>query len=148
MYYLLQIKVKNTPKLVIEKTINFHHDKIHKDYVAAIEAANLYAQTSGQPNHAVKFWSSSNKMVNQLKAKKICFERDHSIHRTYRPDDFIFCPSCQNALDPQHFQGETCPICNRELRPKWVVKKLEEYDQTIQNVFEKTKEEYWLIRTA
>lgn len=94
--------------------------------------------------------------IKTTRQKKHKFDKVHNV--TSRKSAFIGCNNCGSKIARNYLRGDYCPVCNKDLRAEYIVKKLKEYDEKIEFLKEEYKKEKkkqakkrsvvkWLVKT-
>lgn len=93
-------------------------------------------------DHAVRFYDYSKAQktpkiaelearANELMKAKMQYIKDHSVQRLQAK--YIGCPKCGSRLSKSHLRGAKCPLCYTDLRSETTIKKIEWYEQKIED---------------
>lgn len=64
--------------------------------------------------------------MNKAIADKRAFAEEHSVQS--RKADFVGCKKCGSKVAVSYLRTNRCPVCGNDLRPDYVIKRLEKYD--------------------
>lgn len=77
--------------------------------------------------------------MNKNRKDKEAYAEAHSLKN--RKSAFIGCPECGSKLSLKYLRYYKCPLCNKDLRPDYVVERLKKYDED----WEELKEKYYEV---
>lgn len=77
--------------------------------------------------------------LQKEREKRCSYEKAHSIS-TFKIE-YIGCPHCGSKLKRTLLRGNSCPLCNTELRSKTTMETLQRYENNIKHICQQIKEE-------
>lgn len=101
-------------------------------------------------DHAVRYYDYSQlpetakekkfkDQIQELRIAKAEWIRSHSV-KTQKAQ-YIGCPTCGSKLNKDRLRGESCPLCNTDLRSRYILEKIEWYDHKINLCYDAIAEE-------
>lgn len=123
-----------------------HRNKTYRNYSEALEAIKNY-DNGWYDDHVVMYYAPTDKARENCAAwnkKRDAYIKLHSIHN--RKSHYIGCPKCGSKLYLDYIRGETCPLCNTELRATSTIEKIKWFDVKADEALKKGTEEYWLAK--
>ncbi len=127
------------------------HDKVEP--LESYEEAKEFIESHDNgwyDDHAVRFrdYSTATKTkrmeeyeskISELTKSMREYKEKHSVHMLQAKH--IGCPKCNSKLNKEYLRGETCPLCNEDLRSKTTLEKLEWYREKIRDYNSRIYEE-------
>lgn len=126
----------NKNQMTIHYDLIFDNRKDAEKWIFAHESRR-------NPDHAVRYYSESEKMknislkINETKETKEKYILDNSVKK--RTSKYIGCPKCGSKINKEFLKTEKCPVCGTDLRSKTTIDRIASYDAKMKHLNDQYK---------